>query len=357
MPSSDKRPEELAEELLQFINPDMARNEWANIGMALKYELGEDVAHQLFRNWSQQSKKFSESDFTDTWKSIRPGSFKMGTLVHYAKQEGWTGEIPRLSHEEQLKRDAQRQQEVEAANQKMEADRREARRLASYFWSKSNIPNLDHAYLVKKNITEPKGVKEFTAKNGARYIQVPCFNKEGVLMSLQSIGENGYKGFQKGAQVTGGSMSIGKNKQNANLPVIICEGWATGMSLNKASGLQVVVAFNSANLGNIVSNVRAAYPNRSIIIAADNDFENKGGNVGYTKSLQAAERIGNTNVAVILPEFSTEEIDAFKAKFDGAAPTDFNDIDVFLGDEILKNQVLKQIENNLEFVQSNELSL
>ena len=34
MPSSDKRPEELAEELLQFINPDMARNEWANIGMA-----------------------------------------------------------------------------------------------------------------------------------------------------------------------------------------------------------------------------------------------------------------------------------------------------------------------------------
>ena len=44
-------------------------------------------------------------------------------------------------------------------------------------------------------------------------------------------------------------------------------------------------------------------------------------------------------------------------KFDGAAPTDFNDIDVFLGDEILKNQVLKQIENNLEFVQSNELSL
>ena len=110
MPSSDKRPEELAEELLQFINPDMARNEWANIGMALKYELGEDVAHQLFRNWSQQSKKFSESDFTDTWKSIRPGSFKMGTLVHYAKQEGWTGEIPRLSHEEQLKRDAQRQQ-------------------------------------------------------------------------------------------------------------------------------------------------------------------------------------------------------------------------------------------------------
>ena len=152
-------------------------------------------------------------------------------------------------------------------------------------------------------------------------------------------------------------MSIGKNKQNANLPVIICEGWATGMSLNKASGLQVVVAFNSANLGNIVSNVREAYPNRSIIIAADNDFENKGGNVGYTKSLQAAERIGNTNVAVILPEFSTEEIDAFKAKFDGAAPTDFNDIDVFLGDEILKNQVLKQIENNLEFVQSNELSL
>ena len=49
MPSSDKRPEELAEELLQFINQDMTRKKWANISMALKYEMGEDVAHQLFR--------------------------------------------------------------------------------------------------------------------------------------------------------------------------------------------------------------------------------------------------------------------------------------------------------------------
>ena len=357
MSNSKKRPEELASELLQYINPDIEREEWAKVGMALKYEFSEDVAYQLFRDWSQRSEKFSERSLIHTWNSIRPGSLKMGTLVHMAKSEGWKGELIQSTPEERAQRDASRQKEVAEANAKVEAERREARRLASFYWSKASAPNLDHGYLVKKNITEPKGVKEFVARSGARFIQVPCFNKDGVLMSLQSIGENGFKGFQKGAQVTGGSMSIGKTRQNTELPVMICEGWATGMSLNKASGLQVVVAFNSANLGNIVSNVREAYPDRHIIIASDNDYANTSGNVGLKKAQQAAENLHNSNVSVILPEFSLEEVEAFKQSNDGKPPTDFNDIDVFLGDEILNERVLKQIENKLRLDQSNELSV
>lgn len=356
--NQERTPSEVAAELLQFISPDLDRTTWASIGMALKYELPEDQAYHHFRTWSEQSDKFKTSDFNDTWRSIRAGNYKMATLYHYAKLGGYTGEFSKATSAYLQQRSAEREKEIQLANEAREQERRLARRDAQKFWGYSQKPQIDHAYLVKKGITNPIGIKEFVSKKSqARFLQIPCFNKDGVLMSLQSISETGFKKFQKGAQIMGGSMSIGKTSANKDLPVIICEGWATGISLNKASGLQTVVAFNSMNLPNIAKNVREAYPQREIIIAADNDYANTAGNVGVKAAEKAASSIGNQNVYVIKPEFTDEELTAFISK-NGENPSDFNDMDVFLGEAILFERVENQIKQVIiESDQSNGLSV
>ena len=352
--TSEKTPYEIAAELLQFVSPDVDRRTWVTIGSVLRYELSEDDAHSLFREWSEGGEKFSPRDFNTTWNRIRPGTAKMATLFHHAKEGGYRGKAANISTEYLQQRAIERAKELKTSNDQLEQERRIARRDAQRFWGYSQKPKNDHPYLVKKKIETPLGIREFTSRKGTRFLQIPCFNKDGVLMSLQSINEEGGKYFQKGAQIMGGSMSIGKSSANKELPVVICEGWATGMSLHKASGLQTVIAFNSINLPNIVQNVREAYPERQIIIAADNDFENKAGNVGVKAAEEGSKRIDDKNVFIIKPEFSENEIEAFRKQNNGI-PTDFNDMDVFFGEDVLFSRVQAQIEANIQS-KSNELS-
>ena len=61
--------------------------------------------------------------------------------------------------------------------------------------------------------------------------------------------------------------------------------------------------------------VHAKYPDRPILIAADNDHARTGGNLGMIKAEEAAKAVGGTFVA---PQFTAEE--------KGLKLTDFNDL-------------------------------
>jgi len=77
--------------------------------------------------------------------------------------------------------------------------------------------------------------------------------------------------FLSGGRVKGGFFPI-KGKDG---PLLICEGIATGLSIHHATGLTVLVAFSTTNLANVAMMARGRYPERRIILCADDDAKEK----------------------------------------------------------------------------------
>ena len=57
---------------LDAIPPDMTRDEWVRVAMALKAELGE-AGFEMFDAWSQGGASYDAKATRDTWKSVRAG--------------------------------------------------------------------------------------------------------------------------------------------------------------------------------------------------------------------------------------------------------------------------------------------
>ena len=153
------------------------------------------------------------------------------------------------------------------------------------------------------------------------------------IWSVQTINKDGQKRFLKDGRKSGMMSVIGNIEKSdlVNKSIIICEGFATGASLAKASGKTVVVAFDKGNLAAVAEQIRGKYPNLDMTIAADNDhrLENNPtirNNVGIDAANKAAKSV---NATVIIPEFTDEE------KSQGLS--DFNDIAVSRGDYGLKS--------------------
>jgi len=76
-------------EALAYIPPDLPRDEWAQVAMALKAELGSS-GFDLFNEWSARGEKYREADARATWRSVKSGgAVKLGTLFHLAKSHGF----------------------------------------------------------------------------------------------------------------------------------------------------------------------------------------------------------------------------------------------------------------------------
>ncbi len=144
----------------------------------------------------------------------------------------------------------------------------------------------DHPYLTTKTV--PAGPCKVTS-GGALVVPVGDIATNEII-SLQFIRSDGAKRFLTGGRIAGGCCFLGSD---AAAPVVIAEGYATGQAIQESVGAQVnvVVAFNAGNLLPVAKALRARYPTREIIIAADND-ENTEGNPGVSKATEAAEAIG-----------------------------------------------------------------
>src|SRR6266496_5503173 len=73
----------------------------------------------------------------------------------------------------------------------------------------------------------------------------------------------------------------------ADGPLVIVEDYATGASINEATGFATVCAMYCTNLRAVAEALRAKWPTREIIVAADND-QFTDGNPGLTKATEAA---------------------------------------------------------------------
>ncbi len=193
---------------------------------------------------------------------------------------------------------------MKAARELEASQRHDAARVQAAALIKSAKPATTHAYLTRKGV-QPHGV----LTDGANLL-VPMRDTAGTLHSLQTITPGGDKRFLPGGKVAGCYFGIGKPKDKT---LLVCEGFATGASLHKATGHAVAVAFNAGNLGKVAAALRQKFPAFKIIIAADDDVATSG-NPGMTQAQAAANAIGGW---LAVPDFGTDR---------PSGATDFNDL-------------------------------
>ena len=175
-------------------------------------------------------------------------------------------------------------------------------------------------YCKRKNIDQLYGCKvhEFDT------LLVPVRDINGKTQGLQYIYEDGEKKFMAGTKVESGFHLIGGEIETE---VIICEGFATGVTVHRAIKKPVVIAFNAGNLLPVAKEIRLAYPDIKITVCADNDRHHEDGkNPGVEKATKAAMICHGS---LVVPEFQGEQ------------GTDFNDLESSEGVEAVIKQFLE----------------
>ncbi len=156
----------------------------------------------------------------------------------------------------------------------------------------------EHPYLRRKGVPPLAEIRQ--SKNGE--LLLPVKDVSGNLLSLQRIFPNGEKRFLTGGRVSGGYFLIQGKPEH---PLVICEGYATGVSIHLACESTVLVAFSAINLPHIARIVRREHPDKAILICSDDD------EAGCSKGQEAAQK---AQARLVLPTFTT------------GAGTDFNDL-------------------------------
>ncbi|EJG5414304.1 toprim domain-containing protein [Salmonella enterica] len=232
------------------------------------------------------------------------------------------------------------QREAYLAQKRIEREEEEAKRhakaqrKAQEKWQNA-VPCTEHEY------TSAKGIKPLEARTGPweiwdqderRYVEItknalliPLMDNKKVIHSIQAIipaadlpeGDINGKKLLPGGAKRGLFCPIGRPQLVDRKTVyVLCEGYATGVSIHEATGHMVLVCFDNGNLptiAKIMAESLAARGQESIvIIAADND-EWTPKNPGVKKAKEAAELVGGL---VAIPQFESKV----------GKPTDFNDL-------------------------------
>ena len=121
------------------------REEWARVAMAIKSEFPDDIGFALFDQWSATADGYDPRATGSTWRSIKAGGgVGIGTLLHLAKQNGFTlpkpdqvAAPPNRAELERLERE--REQRLGAELEAKRAAQAHAAREAARLWELSLI--------------------------------------------------------------------------------------------------------------------------------------------------------------------------------------------------------------------------
>ena len=241
----------------------------------------------------------------------------------------------RLSPEELARQRATFAAKKAEHEQQRRAQHAEAARKAVEHYGKGHAVTT-HPYLENKGVPPLGPVREMDGK-----LLIPIWDANGSPRGLQTIDHEGQKRFTPGMEKKGGFCLLDDEKRFNGGEIILCEGYATGVSLALATEKPVAVAFDAGNLEAVAEALRAKFPRVAITICADNDHaterDGKPWNPGVEKAKAAAQKVGGK---VIVPAFSEAE----KAQ----RLTDFNDLHKSQGLGAVKRQVARAQEQNME---------
>ncbi|MEO3715806.1 DUF927 domain-containing protein [Roseateles flavus] len=299
---------DLVREALHHVPPDVDRETWVRLAMAIKAELGAE-GFELWDTWSQQARDYSATDAKDTWRSIKAGGrVTVGTLFGIAKDHGFRfpepGAAPAapdpaaLAEAARLAERKQQQRDAEAAEYRERAER--AARDAQSLWAEAREQGAS-PYLQRK------GVQGF----GVRYLAdgtllVPMRNAAGELRNVQRIApakpsaEQEARGWREKRFLSGGRKSgllhwLGQPQCAAVL--CLAEGYATAASVHAATGLPVAVCFDAGNLVNVAKELQPLFPGAAFLVCGDDDTataERTGKNPGRVAAAQVRRAMRST---------------------------------------------------------------
>ena len=171
-------------------------------------------------------------------------------------------------------------------------EQREAASKALNSWKRATASDGYHPYLVAKGVPAC-GIRELNGK-----LIIPVVDIHHKLTSLQTISRDGKKLFFKNGKVHECFYRIKQRDDSDKNMIVFCEGFATGASIHKATGLCVVVTFTANNMPKVVKLVGSLLTKTDIVIAADND-KKTAVNTGLNAAIQAAQGV---NGRIALPE-------------------------------------------------------
>jgi len=330
----------LVRDALQAVPPDVDRETWVRLAMAVKAELGAD-GFDLWDAWSQQASDYNATDARDTWRSIKAGGrVTVGTLFGIAKGHGF-----RFPDDDGLQASAQPNPAAAAEHARL-AERRRLQREAeaAEYHQRAERAAVDAAELWAD--ASEQGASPYLARKGVqgygvRYLAdssllVPMRNAVGELHNLQRIAPEKprdgkpEKRFLPGGRKSGLLHWLGDPAGAA----VLCqaEGYATAASVHAATGRPVAVCFDAGNLVNVAKALRPLFPGAAFLICGDDDqatAERTGKNPGREKAASAARAARSTDGAAgaVFPAGLPAEL------------SDFNDLACVMGLDEVRRQV------------------
>lgn len=259
-------------------------------------------------------------------------NFKAGTKDKWIAQGEWKSYTP---EQEQAQRAKMEQNRIDRAKERQEEQETVSIKVTNAW--KISKEAISHPYLTEKGV-EAHGLKLDTRGN----LLMPLQDVSGKIWTAQHIGMNGFKGFEEGGKKEGNFFIIGAESVSDITTVVLCEGFATGATIHEAINAPVIVAVDAGNLINVAKAIKEGFPEKEILIAADNDIQKEEAgkdNVGRLKAEAAAAAVKGV---LVVPRLTPDEVKK------GA--TDFNDLSKSRG----LNEVKKQLDIALDQIKSQE---
>jgi putative DNA primase/helicase len=257
---------------------------------------------------------------------------KFGTYKHGGSEQKVDVDWKPLSEAEKARLKAER----EAAEQRARVAREESAQLAALgaadLWTRASRSG-NSPYLARKGV---QGEACRYLPDGTVVIPLLRYDleRDHALRAVQSIKPDGFKLFTKGFAKTGCSLRLGEIDASTRV-AMVCEGYATGLSIRMATGRRwpVFVALDAYNLVWVVEILRPLYPHVHLLICADDDWKSAdqdGPNPGRTKAKLAAKTTARCDI--VWPVFDL--VDRKEKN------TDFNDLHLAQGIESVERQLL-----------------
>ncbi|MFN4352486.1 MAG: DUF927 domain-containing protein [Hylemonella sp.] len=335
---------ELIRAALAHIPAAVPRDEWARVAMAIKSEFPDSTGLDLFDTWSQSAGEGYNAKATrDTWRSVKAGGgVSIGTLLHLAKQNGFT--LPKGNEAAPAPNPdavATRQREQAEARQRekvrINAEHAAAAQGAQALWGAAREPDAGQpcGYLVRKGV-QAHGVR--LGPDG--WLLVPLRDAAGKLWNVQRIapekpaGDAPDKLFLKGGRKSGLWHMLG-DPAGAGV-LLLAEGYATAATLHQATGYPVAVAFDAGNLAHVAKALRQLYPAALLVLCGDDDVHTHartGHNPGRDKATAAAKAVRGL---AVFPEDLPE------------GGSDFNDLHAHIGGAAGLGEVRRIVQAAIE---------
>ena len=325
---------------LTHISPDLPRDDWVKVGMAIKAGLNGD-GFELFADWSHGGQTYNWNDTRDTWRSIDSnGGVTVGTLFFLAGQNGWQRNVevgPVTATDRQARERERTAQAAKTAQVKAHMQQQAARKAAA-LWAAATPAQADYPYLVRKGIAPVAALREITVQQAVKIIGyapksdgeplagrllVALVEIDGQVSTAELIDEVGRKSAIAGGAKSGGYWAAQPlpDDDRAGQILTIGEGIATVLSEREATGHLAVAALSAGNLPKVAQAMRNRYPAAVLLVLADL------GN-GQAKAEEAARA---TQALLVVPDFTGLNA--------GEEDTDFNDLHRLASLEEVRRQI------------------